>query len=65
MPQHEIDRATLDKITDPDFENTNKVHDWRNHVLPNTQEIWQSLSLFQRYAVYLDAESRAMDEEWD
>ena len=65
MQQPKIDKKSLDKLTDPDFENTSKVHDWRNHVGEHTQEIWQSLSLFQRYAVYLDAESRAMNEEWD
>lgn len=48
-----------------DFNNTDKVHDWRNHVGGNVQEIWDTFTDTQKIAIALDAEIEAMREEWD
>lgn len=58
-------RDVLEAIADPQWENRNKVHDWRTHVKSSIQDLWQHLSLDARIALYLDAAVEAGWEEWD
>lgn len=57
-------QETLDEIWVGDFENTRRVHDWRNHAF-GLRDIWHSLSMEAKIAVYLVAEEAASNEEWD
>lgn len=50
---------------DPEWDKAERVHDWRNHVGERTKEVWQTLTLEQRRAVYLDAEEMSSREEWE
>lgn len=57
------DSAT--SMENPDWVGAEKVHDWRNHVGPNTRAIWHTLTLEPRLAIAADAELNAGKEEWD
>jgi hypothetical protein len=52
-------------LDDPDFVNTSRVHDWRNHVGEHTEAIWHTFTREQKVALYRDANWRAGLEEWD
>lgn len=52
-------------ISNPQFENAGRVHDWRNYVPALLQEHWNELSVDSRLIVYAMAEDRASAEEWD
>ncbi|NTF23521.1 hypothetical protein G6L37_34690 [Agrobacterium rubi] len=64
----DIDRITKDRmalLSNPDFDNAGKVHDWRNHVSEYVQSLWHEFSDEQRAAIALGAEDQAGNEEWD
>lgn len=48
-----------------DWTNTRKVHDWRNHVPSNVQEIWSTFTEAQRTALVQWADGLASNEEWE
>jgi len=52
-------------INNPDFKHKSKVHDWRNYILYEFQEIWKELPLITRYALIIMAEGQADKEEWE
>ena len=49
----------------PNWENSNKCHDWKNYIDKDIRLIWQMLSREERYMAFLMAEKRADAEEWD
>lgn len=51
--------------THPCWSEAGKVHDWRNHVSERLRVIWETFSLGQKLALYMDAKDRADAEEWD
>jgi hypothetical protein len=55
----------LDAMYAPDWVLAGRVHDWRNHVTNELQEIWNSLSLETRLAVTFRAMRSAEQELWD
>lgn len=52
-------------LTEPDFEDTEKCHDWRNHVPGELQRIWSRLSQEARAAVFVCAQGAADSEDWN
>ena len=54
-----------DTLSNPKWDRADRVHDWRNYVLPEIRETWDDLSLETKVAVYAMAESQADSEEWD
>lgn len=52
-------------INNPDFENTSKVHDWRNYVPYEWQKNWKELTERERQIIVVMAQSEADQEEWD
>lgn len=61
----ELDLFWAKDIDKPDFDNTEKVHDWRNYVPDIAIDNWDKLSLETRtYIVYM-AENQASSEEWE
>lgn len=52
-------------LASPMFEAARDVHDWRNYVGTYVRQAWKTLDNEQRAAIALDANERAMQEEWD
>ena len=48
-----------------DFQNINKVHDWRNYIDLEIQEAWPWLNHREKYILYLHAKAWADKEEWE
>ena len=49
----------------PNFENTGRVHDWRNYVPDCWQKNWGRFTLDERRIIIIMAEIQAKNEEWD
>lgn len=54
-----------ERLNNPEWEKATKVHDWRNHVPEQVQEMWCTFSIKQREALYNWARNNAENEEWD
>lgn len=52
-------------VNNPQFEKAGKIHDWRNYVPQEIENIWENLSLKERILVAFMAEKQATNEEWD
>lgn len=52
-------------VTDPKFDQADKIHDWRNHVSLDFIQAWNFLSINERIIVLILAKSAADAEEWD
>lgn len=55
----------LDNLDSPEFSNADRVHDWRNHVPNELQDLWSELSMETRLAIAFMAEELANSEEWE
>lgn len=49
----------------PDWEDIDKVHDWRNYISEDLQNIWDEIEPKIKKFVYKQAENQASNEEWD
>lgn len=58
-------KETMRDIENPKWEETGRVHDWRNHVPSWFEEVWDKLGIETRYALYVVAKQEAGREEWD
>jgi len=52
-------------LVSPDFNNTGKVHDWKNYIPKAYVKNWASLDVNTKLAMYVIAEQVASNEEWD
>ena len=52
-------------IQNPKWEETGRVHDWRNYISVRVRAIWHTFTDEQKEALYLQAENMADNEEWD
>lgn len=52
-------------ILNPEWGNNDRVHDWRNYISTQLQDIWNELSLDARIVAYYIAKNIADREEWD
>lgn len=52
-------------INNPDFENTGRIHDWRNYVPYDWQKNWNHFSERERQIICVMAQMQADREEWD
>lgn len=57
-----LTRARLDK---PEFDKARKVHDWRNYIPDDLQEMWGALTTGEKAIAHHFAEEKARDENWD
>lgn len=55
----------MTQYLNPDWENTSRVHDWRNYISEEMQQIWDTFSEEQKRVIYENTESMANREEWD
>jgi hypothetical protein len=62
-----IDSSDLpDDLAAPNWnDETNRVHNWRNHIGWFAQENWAIFSRYQKIILWLDAEEAASSEEWE
>lgn len=49
----------------PDWDSAEKVHDWRNYVTLEVQELWPTFTAEQKQALARQAAEIASNEEWD
>lgn len=49
----------------PEWDNTRKCHDWKNHVPPYIQDIWHHFGMEQQQKLARWADDLASMEEWD
>lgn len=52
-------------MENPKWEETGKVHDWRNYIDDAVVEQWDQLDMTARLALYINAAQEAQSEEWD
>jgi hypothetical protein len=62
---HWSKKDVVDRMTKPEFEKKNRVHDWRNYIPDQIKEVWGLLSLDAQLALLLTAEQQASAEDWD
>jgi hypothetical protein len=58
----ELSMINIDK---PEFENKDKVHDWRNYVPYEWQNNWEQFTQRERQIIAVMAQTQADKEEWD
>lgn len=51
--------------SDPDWSNTSKVHDWKNYIIEELQNCWESFNPKQRLLIATNAQKIADNEEWE
>lgn len=49
----------------PDFVNRGRVHEWKNYISEEVQEMWSTFTDVQKQALARQAEELAHWEEWD
>lgn len=52
-------------LNDPKFEQTTRVHDWRNYVPDEWQKDWDKFTDREKKIIAIMAETQADSEEWD
>lgn len=50
---------------DPDFENCQRVHDWKNYISDDLRFIWPTFTDEQKAAIADNADDIANGEEWE
>lgn len=49
----------------PNWENTRRVHDWKNYITEEVQSMWDTFTDDQKKAIARSAEEIADREDWD
>ena len=49
----------------PKWNHYNRVHNWRNHITPEIQRIWDTFNDEQKRAIACMAQCNADCEEWE
>lgn len=49
----------------PEWSRVGRIHDWRNYVSPEIQQLWETMDLQVRRLIYIMADQTAGNEEWD
>lgn len=56
---------TPDDFENPDWTSAGKVHEWKNYVTQEVQQLWPTFSSELRAALARQSEAMAGLEEWD
>lgn len=59
------EKNTPADFINPNWKNKNRVHEWKNYVSEEVQDIWHSFSLEQKATLALQAYDQASNEDWD
>ena len=57
-------KEVLSSLKDPKWDETGKIHDWRNYV-GCWRECWDKLNIETRFALFHIARTQADQEQWD
>ncbi len=49
----------------PEWDEEDKVHNWRNYISEEVQEMWDTFTDVQKQALARQAQSEADNEDWD
>jgi hypothetical protein len=52
-------------VLTPNWKNKQKVHDWRNYISQELQEMWDTFTYKQKEAIARNADEQASNEHWD
>lgn len=64
MPVSDTDSVPGD-FENPDWKNTDIVHDWKNHVDEFVREIWDTFTDRQKAVLARGFQIKADNEDWD
>lgn len=64
-PDDEYPKELPENWKNPDWENTYKCHDWRNHVGDAIIKLWDTFIDEQKIAIVMSAVEEASNEEWE
>lgn len=64
---NQIDQARMSgyNINEDNFSNGEKIHDWRKYIDSDFVEHWKELTWREKGILFIQAQRRAADEEWD
>lgn len=54
-----------DDFINPDWQNTRRVHDWRNYINDKLRAIWHTFTDDQKQVIAENADEQADAEQWD
>lgn len=60
--QNELSHIDIDN---PEFDNTSKVHNWRNYIPPDWKSNWKNFTESERKIMIIMAQIQADNENWD
>ncbi len=49
----------------PDWNEEDRVHNWRNYISVHMQNVWHGFSDYQKAVISENAKEQASSEEWD
>jgi hypothetical protein len=52
-------------LNNPDFENIERIHDWRNYVPDEWRPCWNDFTNVERQIIFVMANIQAENEEWE
>lgn len=58
-------KVSIFEIIAPEWDQRDRVHDWRNHVPEVIRLIWDDLGLEARCTAFVMASEKANAEEWE
>ncbi len=50
---------------EPDWENPGIVHEWKNYIIYDVMDMWDTFTGVQKQAISKQAEKQACLENWD
>lgn len=60
-----IDKNVPKDFINPDWKNLGRVHEWKNYISSEVQNIWHSFNVEQKATLALQAQEQASNEDWD
>lgn len=60
-----IDKNVPKDFINPNWKSKGRVHEWKNYVSEEVQDIWHSFNLEQKATLSLQAQQQASNEDWD
>lgn len=66
LDNNEVNGAEIPKdYSNPDWEEYDLVHNWRNHIPEEVKDIWHTFTNHQKQILAMCAAQSADNEDWD
>lgn len=52
-------------FNNPNWNEKEKAHDWKNYVTPEVEKLWYTFNMRQRELLAINFQNIANDEEWN